>query len=86
MPNVKKSKLEANKRYNNKTYETISARAIKTERLNDLLDLGATRAGMSKASYILETLRARLQRDGITRDQLPPLEDPGPILTAAPED
>lgn len=67
------SRIAANNRYKVKAYETISAQARREERLNDQLQMGADRAGQSKAAYILDTLRDRLQRDGITADDLPPL-------------
>lgn len=67
------AKQRANTRYNNNTYELIGARARKSERLNEQLQTGADRAGISKAAYILDTLRDRLQRDGISAADLPPL-------------
>jgi len=69
------AQLRATAKYNLKTYETISARSERSERLNDLLEIGAGKAGQSKAAYILDTLRNRLQADGITPDMLPPLPD-----------
>ena len=73
MPKSSKARIAANARYRVKAYETISAQARREERLNDQLQMGADRAGQSKAAYILDTLRDRLQRDGITADDLPPL-------------
>ena len=67
------ARIKANAKYGSKTYELIGARARKEERLNERLEMGAARAGTSKASYILETLREKLDRDGITPDMLPPL-------------
>lgn len=69
------ARIKANAKYGGKTYELIGARARKTERLSDQLDIAATRAGTSKAAYILDAIRARLQADGISADDLPPLDD-----------
>lgn len=65
-------------KYKQKAYETISAPARREERLNEQLSIGADRAGVSKSTYILDTLRDRLRRDGISAADLPPLpvEDP----------
>lgn len=75
MAKSSKARIAANGRYRLKTYETISAPARREERLNDQLTIGAQRAGVSKSVYILDTLRDRLRRDGITADDLPPLPD-----------
>ena len=69
------ARIAANNRYKNKVYDTISFQAPRKERLNEQLEIGAARAGQSKAGYILDTLRDRLRRDGITADDLPPLPD-----------
>lgn len=69
------ARIKANGRYTIKTYETISTRARREDRINDLVDIGAARAGQSKAAYILDSITDRLQRDGITADDLPPLPD-----------
>lgn len=67
------SKIAANNRYKVKTYETISFQAPRKDRLNELLTIGAARAGVSKAVYMSDTIHDRLQRDGITPADLPPL-------------
>lgn len=69
------ARIAANNRYKNKTYETISFQSPRSERLGDQLSIGAEKAGTSKAAYIADTLRDRLQRDGITAADLPPLPD-----------
>lgn len=66
------ARIAANNRYKNKAYDTISFQAPRAERLNEQLNAGAGKAGQSKAAYILDTLRNRLQADGITPDILPP--------------
>ena len=76
MPKNSKARLDANNRYVVKTYETISTRARREERINDLVDIGAGKAGQSKQAYILDSILQRLDRDGITPDMLPPLPDP----------
>lgn len=59
-------KLAANNRYLAARYETISIKTKRTDRMNDLLDLAATRAGTSKRDYILSVLLAKLEADGIS--------------------
>ena len=73
MAKTSPAQIAAAGRYKVKAYETISAPARREERLNELLTIGATRAGVSKSVYILDTLRDRLHRDGVTADDLPPL-------------
>ena len=69
-----KAKLNAIHKYNQKTYETISTRARREDRVNDLVNIGADKAGQSKQAYILDSILQRLDRDGITPDLLPPLD------------
>lgn len=78
MPKASKARIAANARYRVKAYETISAQARRSERMNELIDIGAGRAGVSKSTYVLDSVRDRLNRDGITAADLPPLpaEDP----------
>lgn len=68
---LSKKKLETNNRYLAARYEIVSIKTKRTERINDRLDLAAQRAGTSKREYILSTLLARLDADGITLDALP---------------
>ena len=68
------ARIAANNRYKNKVYETISFQSPRPDRLSEQLSIGAEKAGISKAAYIADTLRDRLQRDGITPDLLPPLD------------
>lgn len=75
MAKTSKAQIAAAGRYKVKTYETISFQSPRKDRLNDLLTIGATRAGVSKAVYMSETIYNRLQRDGITAADLPPLPD-----------
>lgn len=68
------ARIKASMRYKQKAYETISAPARREERLNEQLTIGADRAGVSKSVYILDTLRDRLRREGISIADLPPLD------------
>lgn len=68
---LSKKKLETNNRYLAARYEIVSIKTKRTDRINDRLDLAAQRAGTSKRDYILSTLLARLDADGITLDMLP---------------
>lgn len=68
---LSKKKLETNNRYLAARYEIVSIKTKRTDRINDRLDLAAQRAGTSKREYILSTLLARLDADGITLDMLP---------------
>ena len=65
------AKIRANARYNNKTYDVVQIRVLKTERINDLVDMAASRSNTSKASYILAAIKQQLAKDGITIDSLP---------------
>ena len=75
MPKNSQARIKANGRYTVKTYETVSTRARREDRINDLIDIGAARAGQSKAAYILDSITARLRADGITAADLPPLPE-----------
>ena len=65
------AKIRANARYNNKTYDVVQIRVLKTERINDLVDLAASRSNTSKAAYILAAIKTQLAKDGITIYMLP---------------
>ena len=67
---VSEAKKRANARYNVRTYETVSARALKSERMNDRITAAAAKAGESRAGYILSAIRARLDADGVTLESL----------------
>ena len=64
------AKLAASNRYVVRTYETISTRARRTERVNDLIERAAAMHGETKAAYVLHAIRARLDADGVTLDSL----------------
>ena len=63
-------KLAANNRYLAARYEIVSIKTKRTDRMNDLLDLAARRAGTSKREYIISALLARLEVDGININAL----------------
>lgn len=67
-------------KYNSRAYDQVKVNAKRTERLPELLDIASERAGISKQKYILEAIHARLERDGISIADLPPVdsaEEPG---------
>ena len=59
-------KLATNNRYLAARYEIVSIKTKRTDRINDLLDLAATRAGTSKRGYIISALLAKLEADGVS--------------------
>lgn len=62
-------------KYNSNRYEQIKVFSSKGDRLQALLDIGASMHNISKSKYILHALKAQLERDHITMDMLPPAED-----------
>jgi len=64
------ARLDANRRFNDKTYERVSFSARKDQRINDLVTIAAQRSGMSKAEYMLTAIRAKLIADGIDESAL----------------
>lgn len=69
-----KARIEANARYNAKTYEQIKIQIRKELRMQELLEIACTQTGKSKAQYITEAIQTQLDRDGITPDVLPDQE------------
>ena len=72
------ARIKANNKYNAKTYDQLRCNYRKTERLNELVEYAAQQRNTSKAEYILNAVRDRLTKDGITLDMLPPIEDKEP--------
>ena len=64
------ARLRANARYNAKTYDVITIRALKGEAITDRIEQAAARASVSKNKYILDAIRARLDADNITSDDI----------------
>lgn len=75
---VTEAQLRAKNKYNRRVYETIAFRSLRDDRLNEQIALAAERAGISRAQYMLEAIRARLDVDRITIESLPDVgEDAG---------
>ena len=66
IPKASEARIRANTKYNRKVFETIQVRVRKAERIGMLIAIGATRASVSKATYILDAIKAKLSADGIT--------------------
>lgn len=60
-----KARVQANARYNAKTYDVLQTRVLKSEFINDRIAL-AVKAGKakSKAEYILRAIKDKLREDG----------------------
>lgn len=63
---------KASQRYNSAHMEIITCRAYKRERINERLAQAAKLHATTKAAYMLDAIRARLDADGVTLDSLPP--------------
>lgn len=68
---MSKSKYEANRRYDKKTYDMFGFRIRKEERLGELMSLGAKKNNKSRTNYMIDAIRSQLARDEITIDMLP---------------
>ena len=68
---MSKSKYEANRRYDKKTYDMFGFRIRKEERLGELMSLGAKKNNKSRTNYMIDAIRSQLTRDEITIDMLP---------------
>lgn len=79
------AKLAANNRYVAKNFEIVTAKARKTERLNDLINLAAQKTGTNKTQYILNAIRSQLKRDQITLDDLPGNNERDNTASTAPQ-
>ena len=64
-----KAKVQANARYNLKTYDVLTVRILKAEAINDRI-AAAVNAGhaKSKAEYVLQAINDRLRSDGFGND------------------
>ena len=67
---------KATQKYIAANMEEIRFRAYKRERLNDLIRSAADRRSISKAAYMQDAIKARLDADGVTLDTLPPDDAP----------
>lgn len=70
---VSKAKVAANARYNVKTYDVISFRVQKSENINQRIDDAIQGTNTSKAAFILDAIRAKL--DGPQPVQAQPQPD-----------
>lgn len=68
---ISKSRYEANRRYDKKTYDMLGFRIRKEERFGELVSLGAKKNNKSRTDYMIDAIRSRLARDEITIDMLP---------------
>ena len=57
---VSKAKIAANARYNVKKYDVVSFRVLKDEHINERIDNAIHGTGISKAAFILDAIRAKL--------------------------
>jgi hypothetical protein len=80
---VSKAKIAANARYNLKKYDVISFRASKDESINQRIDDTIQGTGTSKAAFILDAIRAKL--DGPQPGQAPHPDTTTATPAAVPE-
>lgn len=75
------AKIAANKRYNDSKTDVLQCRVKKSENINQRIDDAIRGTNTSKAAFILDAIRAKL--DGPQPVQAP---QPQPPATTAPED
>ena len=81
MANASKAKIAANARYNSKTFDVLQCRVKKSENINQRIDDAIRGTNISKAAFILDAIRAKL--DNPQPVQAP---QPQPPATTAPAD
>jgi len=64
------ARIDANRRFNDKTYERVSFSARKDEQINALVTIAAQKANMSKAEYMLNAIKRQLKEDHISFENL----------------
>lgn len=79
MANASKAKIAANARYNSKTFDVLQCRVKKSENINQRIDDAIRGTDISKAAFILDAIRAKL--DNPQPVQAP---QPQPPATTAP--
>ena len=84
MVNASKAKIAANRRYNEKTFDVVQCRVKKSENINQRIDNAIRGTDTSKAAFILDAIRAKLDgvQGGNTAVQAqpePPAVDPNTI-------
>lgn len=60
----------ATQKYHAEHMEIVTFRTQKSERFNDLVSAAAKQSGQSKAQYMHDAIKTRLDDDGITLDSL----------------
>ena len=61
-------------KYNAKAYNQIKINAKKSDRLPELIEIASGKTNVSKQSYMIQAIKDKLAKDGITLDMLPPME------------
>ncbi len=69
------ARIRANNKYNAKAYDLVQGRALKSDRMLEMIEKAAQMTNTSKSSYVVNAVKNQLAADGITIDMLPPLED-----------
>lgn len=60
MANASKAKIAANARYNSKTFDVLQCRVKKSENINQRIDDAIRGTDISKAAFILDAIRVKL--------------------------
>lgn len=81
MANASKAKIAANARYNSKTFDVLQCRVKKSENINQRIDDAIRGTNISKAAFILDAIRAKL--DNPQPVQAPQPQPPATTATAA---
>ena len=63
---ISKAKIDANRRFNDKTYERVSFSARKELQINALVSVAAKKANISKAEYMLTAITRQLAEDHVS--------------------
>lgn len=77
MANASKAKIAANARYNSKTFDVLQCRVKKSENINQRIDDAIRGTNISKAAFILDAIRAKL-------DNPQPVQAPQPQPDTTP--
>lgn len=82
MVNASKAKIAANRRYNEKNFDVVQCRVKKSENINQRIDDAIRGTDTSKAAFILDAIRAKL--DGVQGGNTPVQAQPEPPVTPDP--
>lgn len=77
MVNASKAKIAANRRYNEKTFDVVQCRVKKSENINQRIEDAIRGTDTSKAAFILDAIRAKL-------DNPQPVQAPQPQPDTTP--